>query len=107
MPTTAFAAPMISSAKNNVVLREATGVGRTSDCLLDGVACDVCTPTTGSLDRIVSTIASKGSQVNGGGVVLDLSLSPLSTVDVAELLTRVRGVTKNISDIIVIGGRNG
>jgi len=74
---------------------------------LAGVADDVYTPPTGSLDRIVGMIPSKGSQVKGGGVVLDFSLSPLSTVDVAELLARVRGVTKNISDIIVIGGRNG
>ena len=86
------------------MLREASGVGRTSDLLLDGVPHDVYTPTTGSLDRIVSSIAGKGSQVNGGGVVLDLSKSPLSGVDAAELLARVQGVTSNISDIIVLGG---
>jgi len=74
---------------------------------LVGVADDVYTPPTGSLDRIVGTIASKGSQARVGGVVLALSLSSLSIVDVAELLAWVRGVTKNISDIIVIGGRNG
>lgn len=85
------------------MLRESTGVGRTSDLLLDGVPYDVYTPTTGSLDRIVSTIASKGSQVRGGGVVLDLSLSPLFGVDAAALLARVRGVTKNISNIIIVG----
>ena len=97
------AARTLSAQGKNVVLREATGVGRTSDLLVDGVPYNVYTPTTGNLDRIVSAIASKGSQVNGGGVVLDLSKSSLAGVDPAELLARVRGVTSNVSDIIVIG----
>ncbi len=98
------AAEALAGQGRNVVLREASGVGRTSDLLVDGVPYDVYTPTTGSLDRIVSSIASKGSQVNGGGVVLDLSKSSLSGVDASELLTRVQGVTPNISDIIILGG---
>jgi RHS repeat-associated protein len=99
-----YAARTLSAQGRNVVLREATGVGRTSDLLVDGVPYDVYTPTTGSLDNIVSAIASKGSQVNGGGVVLDLSRSPLTSVDRAALRARVRGVTNKVSDIIVIGG---
>lgn len=98
------AAEALAAQGRNVVLREATGVGRTSDLLVDGVPYDVYTPTTGNLDNIVSAIAKKGSQVNGGGVVLDLSQSPLSGVDPAALLARVRGVTPNISNIIIVGG---
>ncbi len=98
------AAEALAAQGRNVVLREATGVGRTSDLLVDGVPYDVYTPTTGNLDRIVSAIASKGSQVNGGGVVLDLSKSPLSGVNPAALLARVQGVTPNISNIIILGG---
>jgi RHS repeat-associated protein len=97
------AAETLAAQGRNVVLRQASGVGRTSDLLVDGVPYDVYTPTTGNLDRIVSAIASKGSQVNGGGVVLDLSESPLSGVDAATLLARVRGVTSRVSDIIVLG----
>ena len=98
------AAEALAGQGRNVVLREATGVGRTSDLLVDGVPYDVYTPTTGSLDRIVSAIASKGSQVDGGGIVLDLSKSPLAGIDPAALLARVQGVTGNISDIIILGG---
>ena len=66
-----------------MVLREATGTGRMSDLLLEGVPYDVYTPTAGNLSRVVSAIAGKGSQVNGGGVVLDLSKSRLTGVDPA------------------------
>ncbi len=65
---------------------------------------DVYTPRTGNLNRIVSSIASKGSQVRGGGVVLDLSKSPLSPEQVGDILPRVQGITSHISDIIVLGG---
>lgn len=59
------AAEALAGQGRNVVLREATGVGRTSDLLVDGIPYDVYTPTTGNLNRVVSAIASKGSQVNG------------------------------------------
>lgn len=98
------AAEALAGQGRSVVLREASGVGPTSDLLIDGIPYDVYTPTTGNLDRIVSAIASKGSQVNGGGIVLDLSKSPLTGVDQAALLARVQGVTSNISDIIIVGG---
>lgn len=75
-----------------------------SDLLVNGVPYDVYTPTTGNLDRIVGAIASKGSQVNGGGVVLDLSKSPLTAADVGNLLPRVQGITSQISGIIILGG---
>ena len=98
------AAEALAGQGRNVVLREASGAGRMSDLLVDGIPYDVYTPTTGNLSRIVSAIASKGSQVNGGGVVLDLSKSPLTGVDPAALLSRVQGVTPNVSDIIILGG---
>ena len=98
------AAEFVADQGRNVVLREATGVGRMSDLLVDGVPYDVYSPRTGNLDRIVGAIAEKGSQVRGGGVVLDLSGSPLTASDVGDLLARVQGVTGNISDIIVMGG---
>jgi hypothetical protein len=47
-------------------------------------------------------ITSESSQVNGGGVVLDLSKPPLTPADLGNLLARALGVTSNISDIIVM-----
>ena len=100
-----YAAETLASQGRNVVLREAdSAAGRTSDLLVDNVPYDVYTPRTGNLDRIVSSIASKGSQVRGGGVVLDLSKSPLRPEQVGNILPRVQGVTDQISDIIVLGG---
>lgn len=94
-------ARQLASQGRNVVLRQAnSAAGRTSDSLLDGIPYDVYTPTTGNLDRIVSSIASKGSQVRGGGVVLGLSKSSLTPDQVGNTLPRVQGVT----DIIVMGG---
>jgi len=99
-----FAAETLAGRGRSVVLREANSAGaRTSDLLVDGIPYDVYTPTTGNLDRIVSSIASKGSQVRGGGVVLDLSKSPLSPEDLGNILPRVQGITSQISDIVVIG----
>lgn len=89
-----------------VVLRQAdSAAGRTSDLLLNDIPYDVYTPVTGNLSRIVSSIAAKGSQVRGGGVVLDLSRSPLTPEGAADLLPRVRGITDQISDIIVVQRR--
>lgn len=48
------AAEALAGQGRSVVLRQATGVGRTSDLLVDGIPYDVYTPTTGNLDRIVS-----------------------------------------------------
>lgn len=90
---------------NDVVIRQATtGAGRMSDLLLNGVPYDVYSPTTASVDRIVSAVASKGSQVAGGGVVIDLSGSSLTAADLGNILPRVQGVTSQFSDIIVVGG---
>jgi Contact-dependent growth inhibition CdiA C-terminal domain len=88
---------------NAVVLRQANGPGRMSDLLINGLAYDVYSPTTGNVSRIVSAVASKGSQVRGGGVVIDLSGSSLTAADLGNILARVQNVTTQISDIIVIG----
>lgn len=95
-------AQLLADGGENVVLREATGVGRISDLLVNGVPYDVYTPTTGNIDRIVSAVASKGSQVQGGGIIIDLSQSPLTVEQLGNILPRVQGVTSQISDIRVV-----
>lgn len=98
------AASHFIEAGRTVVLREAPGEVRTSDLLVDGVDYDVYTPQrTTSLNNIVRAISKKRTQVRGGGVVLDLSESELTGVDAEQLLRRVRGLTSNISDIVIIG----
>jgi hypothetical protein len=60
----------------DVTLRSAVGArgaGGTSDLLVNGVSWDVYTPTTNNVNAIVSATARKGSQVPGGGVIIDLS----------------------------------
>jgi filamentous hemagglutinin len=88
---------------NSVVLRAAdSAAGRTSDLLVNGTPYDVYTPTTGNIDRIVSQVVSKGSQVRGGGVVIDLSKSPLTPDQLGNILPRVQGVTNQVSNVVVI-----
>jgi Contact-dependent growth inhibition CdiA C-terminal domain len=98
-----FAAEELRRAGREVVLREATGRERTSDLLVDGIPYDVYTPRTSNINRIVSAISSKSSQVRGGGVVLDLTHTVLTKEDMTSVLPRVRGVTTSVSEIIVIG----
>ena len=86
-------AQMLAAQGDVVVLRQASGIGRTSDLLVNGVPYDVYTPSTGNVDRIVSAVASKGSQVAGGGVVIDLRNSNLTVADLNNILARVQGVT--------------
>jgi RHS repeat-associated protein len=86
---------------HDVVLREATGGERTSDLILDGENWDIYTPETGNVSRMVDSVASKGSQVRGGGVVIDLSRSPLSSSDIpSNFLTRVQNITSRVSNVI-------
>jgi hypothetical protein len=96
------AAQALADQGHTVVLRAPTGVGRTSDLLVDTVPYDVYTPITADISRIVSETAKKGSQVNGGGVVIDLSRSSLTPRQLGNILPRVRGVTSKISNIIVL-----
>jgi hypothetical protein len=87
----------------SVVLRTADpAAGRMSDLLVNGTPYDVYAPTTSNVSRIVSQVASKGSQVRGGGVVIDLSKSGLTPDQLGNILPRVKGVTSQISDIIVL-----
>ena len=97
------AAETLAAQGRNVVLREADpAAGRTSDLLVDGVPYDVYTPTTSNVSRIVSAVASKGSQVRGGGIVIDLSKSPITPEELGNILPRVQGITNQISEIVVI-----
>jgi contact-dependent growth inhibition (CDI) system CdiA-like toxin len=98
------AAELLALQGRQVILRAEPGDVKTSDLLLDGVPYDVYTPTTGSVRSIINAIVRKGKQVNGGGVVLDLSKSPLSAADLGDLLARVRQTTTKITDIIIIEG---
>ena len=91
---------------NEVILRQPTqgSVGRVSDLLVNGVTYDVYTPVTANANRIISAIASKGSQANG--IVLDLSQTTVKLQDLGNILARVQGAgATNITDIVVIGGQ--
>lgn len=81
----------LGSKGKNVVLREATGIGRTSD--LNRTPYDVYTPEAGtSIRNILSNAASKWTQVNGGGIVIDLSNTDLGVLDFGDSpLARVNG----------------
>lgn len=87
------------------MLREAnSAAGPTSDLLLDGIPYDVYTPRTGSVDSIVRAVAGKGYQVQGGGVVVDLSMSPLTKEQLGNIQLRVQLLTSRVSDVIVMEG---
>jgi hypothetical protein len=83
----------LASQGKDVLLREATGVGRTSDLVVNGVEYDVYTPEAGtSVRNILSNTASKWTQVNGGGVVVDLGNTELRASDFGDnALARVNG----------------
>jgi hypothetical protein len=96
-----YAAMYLSQQGRNVILRSATGLGRTSDLLVDGIAYDVYTPTTSNVNRIISSIAHKNTQATG--IVLDLRSSSVTVDQLRNALIRVRGAgAKNITDIIII-----
>ena len=85
----------------------ATGIGRTSDLLVDGVPYDVYTPQAGtSVRNIFSKGAKKWNQVNGGGIVIDLSETSLTPADFGDAFRqfnrlinrRINGIP--LSDII-------
>jgi hypothetical protein len=103
-------AQFLSSQGRNVVLREATGVGRTSDMLVNGVPYDTYTPEFGtSVRNILSEAASKWTQVRGGGVVIDLSNTGLQASDFGNALARVNGFINSwggtpMSEVMFYGG---
>ena len=95
----------------NVVLRDASGVQRMSDLLVNGTPYDVYTPEADtSVRNILSNVASKWTQVKGGGVVIDLSNTGLAASDFGEnRLARVNGFVKSwggipLSDIQFYNG---
>lgn len=76
--------------------------GATSDLLVNGARYDVYTPTTNNIDNIISQIASKGSQVQGGGVIVDLGRTDVTAADLANAEARVRGITPNVTNVIIL-----
>jgi RHS repeat-associated protein len=98
-------AQILAGRGYSVVLRQASGTQRMSDVLLDGIAYDIYTPTTPNVAAVVSAVASKGNQVAGGGVVIDVSRTSLTATDLIGILSRVRNVTMNVSDIIIVNSQ--
>jgi RHS repeat-associated protein len=95
------AARYLANLGDDVVLRSASNIKRTSDLLVNGVAYDVYTPQTSNVARIVSAIAKKNSQAQG--IIVDLSQTALNPGDLGNLLARVRGAgATNITDIIIM-----
>lgn len=89
------AAQHMAARGGNVVLRDPVGTrsgGMTSDLLVDGVAWDVYSPTSQSINNILTNVAKKHSQVNGGGVIVDLSGTGLSAGQFGNALGRVNGM---------------
>ena len=99
------AAKYLQDQGRHVVLRDPVGTragGLTSDLLVDGEKWDVYTPKTSNVSRIVSAVASKGSQVHGGGVVIDLSETTVTPDQLANIQARVAGSGGRVGNIEVI-----
>lgn len=99
------AAELIAGQGHQVELRNPTGTragGGTSDLVVDGVNWDVYTPTTNNAGRIVSTVASKGSQVLGGGVVVDLSKTSVTPEELGNIEYRVARTGARVSRVVVM-----
>jgi hypothetical protein len=82
---------------------------RTSDLVVDGIKYDVYTPISTNPKAIIGKTAKKHSQVNGGGVVIDLTKCGLKPEDFGNVLARVNGYIKSwgktpMSDIIFYTG---
>jgi hypothetical protein len=88
-----------------VELRDPLGTtagGLTSDLVVNGKNWDVYTPTTGNVSRIVSAGASKGSQVQGGGVIIDLSRTSVTADQLANIQARIAGTGVRVGQIVVM-----
>ncbi|MER7606968.1 DNRLRE domain-containing protein [Nocardioides sp. NPDC127503] len=98
------AAEHMSSLGRNVELRDPVGARgtATSDLLVDGLQYDVYTPTSSNPNSIIRAIAKKGSQVQGGGVVLDLSQTSVTRADLGDIMARVANSTSRVSDVVVL-----
>jgi filamentous hemagglutinin len=97
-------ARLLAQRGYHVVLRPPIGTrigGETSDLLLDGRGYDIYTPTTANPNRIISAIAKKNAQAEG--VVLDLSTTSVTRLQLGNILERVQGAgATNIRDVIVL-----
>jgi len=96
-------AQFLSDKGHHVVLQEAdSSASKMSDMVVDGRRWDTYTPRTDSVKAVVSAVARKAKQVEGGVVVVDLRFSGLSIQDCASVASRVQGVTGGVSDVIVL-----
>lgn len=89
----------------NVELRQPVGTragGGTSDMVADGQNWDVYTPKSSNPARIISAIASKGSQVHGGGVIVDLSQTSVTPEQLGDVMARVQGTGSRVGSIIIM-----
>ncbi|MCO5973359.1 CdiA C-terminal domain-containing protein [Actinoallomurus soli] len=99
------AAEYLAAQGHEVILRDPVGTragGMTSDLLVDGERWDVYTPKSSNPNRIVSAVASKGSQVHGGGVILDLSQTSVTPEDLGNIQARIAGTGGRVSKIVVM-----
>ncbi|QGQ18436.1 hypothetical protein GC089_03160 [Cellulomonas sp. JZ18] len=105
-PSETRAAEHMASLGRDVVLRDPVpGASRgsgTSDLLVDGVQWDVYTPTTRNPSAIISAIAKKGSQVPGGGVVVDLSSTSVTAAQLGDVAARVAGTGSRVREVILM-----
>jgi contact-dependent growth inhibition (CDI) system CdiA-like toxin len=79
-----------------------TECGKTSDLLVNGVSWDVYTPKIKNVDRIVSAVASKGSQVQGGRVIIDLSQTSVTADQLVNIQARVANTGGHVGQIVVM-----
>ena len=74
----------------------------TSDLLVNGVQWDVYSPVSSNPSAIISAIAKKGSQVPGGGVVVDLSGTSVSAADLGDVAARVAGTGSRVGQVVIL-----
>ena len=99
-------AKTLADSGHDVLLRQQPkdAVHQLSDLLVDGVPFDVYSPWTSRPNSIVSAIASKGPQVRGGGVVVDLCRTSVTSAELGDVQRRVRNVTSRVRSVFVIDG---
>ncbi len=107
------AAQMFVDEGCEVLLREADPAApRMSDLLVNGIPYDVYTPKAGTpIANILSAAARKFTQVgDGGGVIIDLQATGLTSSDFQNALNRVNGMLRSwghdarLSDIRIVNG---
>ena len=100
-----YVASIYDNPDDSVILRPATGQGRTSDLMVNGKSYDIYTPQTNSVRSIMNAILKKNDQATG--IVLNLSNTTVTRGDLVNLMVRMLraqqavGKTLNIDDIII------